>query len=133
MGVSSCSKEVLGGSLLKKIEHENHVLLFESLDADHLVVLVVEKETYTIRKKFKQFVEDMQAMKIYQFFETGILFSENDPQYQIMETKVKEIFIEPDEDNVIEENDVTEENEVTEENNVTDENNESKELDKSED
>ena len=92
MAMSSFSKEVLGEGLLRKIEQDKHILLMDLLNEENVIVLVVKKETYSIRKQFKILVDTLIELNIADYLEPGTLLNEGDPQFTIIDDLVREIF-----------------------------------------
>ncbi len=92
MAMSSFSKEVLGEGMLRKIEQDKHILLLDILNDENVIVLVVKQETYSIRKQFKRLVDTLVELSIADYLESGILLGEGDPQFQVIEDLVNEIF-----------------------------------------
>ncbi len=90
--MSSFSKEVLGEGMLRKIEQDKHILLLDILNDENVIVLVVKQETYSIRKQFKRLVDTLVELSIADYLESGILLGEGDPQFQVIEDLVNEIF-----------------------------------------
>ncbi len=92
MAISSFSKEVLGGGSLNKIEQEGHILLLEHIGGDYTAVIVAEEDSYSLRKKFKSFIQDLKMLRIVELFGIDTLLSEGDPQYGIIENLVLDTF-----------------------------------------
>jgi tetratricopeptide (TPR) repeat protein len=92
MAMSSFSKEVFGSGLLKRIEQDNHILLIDPLNDENVLIMVVDDESYLIRKKFRKIGEEIRSLGIIDYLESGIYLSENDPQFQVLESIVFSVF-----------------------------------------
>ncbi len=92
MAISTFSKEVLGGGSLNKIEQVGHVLLMEHIGKGYTAVLVIKEDSYTIRKKFKKFINELKMLRITDYFGIESLLSPGDPQYELINNLVEEIF-----------------------------------------
>ena len=89
--LTTFSQELFGGGMLTRIDQENHVLLMEKISASSILVLIVDEETYLIRKKFKKFSSELSRMRVIDYLEDMVL-TEYDPQYQIIEGLIEIIF-----------------------------------------
>ncbi len=92
MAISSFSKEVLGGGSLNKIEQEGHILLLEHIANGYTAVIVVNEDSYSLRKRFKKLVSELKMLRITEYFEVETLLSPGDPQYELIRGVIEEIF-----------------------------------------
>lgn len=92
MAISSFSKEVLGGGSLNKIEQEGHILLLEHIANGYTAVIVVNEDSYSLRKKFKRMVNELKMLRITEYFEVETLLSPGDPQYELIKSVIQDIF-----------------------------------------
>jgi tetratricopeptide (TPR) repeat protein len=90
--LTSFSQELFGGGMLTRIDQENHVLLIEKISDQNLLILIVDDETYSIRKKFKRFSQELAKMKVVDYLESDIYLTEQDPQWQILESLIEIVF-----------------------------------------
>ncbi len=90
--LTSFSQELFGGGMLTRIDQENHVLLIERISDQNLLILIVDDETYSIRKKFKRFSHELAKMKVIDYLESDIYLTEQDPQWEILEGLIEIVF-----------------------------------------
>ena len=96
--LTTFSQELFGGGMLTRIDQENHVVLMEKISDSNILVMIVDKETYTLRKRFKRFSSELSKMKVVEYLNNDQILSEYDPQYQILEGIVEIVFYEEDEE-----------------------------------
>ncbi len=90
--LTSFSQELFGGGMLTRVDQENYVLLLEKISQDNILILIVEEETYHIRKKFKQFFQELSRMKVIEYLDANIFLTEVDPQFHIINSLIDIIF-----------------------------------------
>ncbi|MHA2251058.1 MAG: hypothetical protein ACXAD7_11905 [Candidatus Kariarchaeaceae archaeon] len=91
--LTSFSQELFGGGMLNRIDQDNYILLLENLSSTNLLLLIVEEETYDIRKKFKQFSQELARMNVVEYLGSGIYLTEDDPQYKIILDLIELVFL----------------------------------------
>ncbi len=90
--VSGFSKELFGEGSIKRIEQENQVLLLERLGSRAIMVLTADKETYTIRKKFRKLSQEFFEMGVIEYFNADVFLSSEDIAWQELDLLVSQVF-----------------------------------------
>ncbi|MCY3413388.1 MAG: hypothetical protein INQ03_17240 [Candidatus Heimdallarchaeota archaeon] len=91
--LATFSSELFGGSQLSRIEQEGNILLLERTITDNLIVLIVHKETYLMRKQFKKFIQIATETALFEYLNQDILFSEFDPNYLALKELLEATFL----------------------------------------
>ncbi len=95
--VSGFSKELFGEGSIKRIEQENQVLLLERLGPRAIMVLIADKETYAIRKKFRKISQEFFEMGVVEYFNADVFLSNDDIAWQELDILISQVFGTPPE------------------------------------
>lgn len=90
--ITSFSKELFGGGQLSRIDQDNFILLIEKTTGDNFVVLIVEKETFGVRKAFKKFLNELAMTRILDYISADVFLAEHDYQYAALKDLIISIF-----------------------------------------
>ncbi len=88
MAITSFSQEMFGGGSLKRIEQDKHVILIERATPELLIVLLTEKDTYSIRKQFRRFIQQFKELDLDAYLGSVVAISNEDPQWKTLHNLV---------------------------------------------
>ncbi|MDH5402773.1 MAG: hypothetical protein OEY49_09810, partial [Candidatus Heimdallarchaeota archaeon] len=90
--LTSFSQELFGGGMLTRIDQENHVLLLDKITPSLILVLLVDEETYTLRKRFKKFSQLLKESELIGILDSDFYLSEDNPYWGALDELVNETF-----------------------------------------
>ncbi len=91
--ITTFSREVLGSGSLNKIEQEGYVLLLNPIGNDYTCVIVTASDTYTTRRRFKDFTNKLKILKVLDYFNETEVITSGSPVFDIINDLINDVFL----------------------------------------